>query len=328
MFKIRYKVFILVLFFILNVVGLFFVACTDARKEEISNGYDNTIQQGQVPITQQINRNILINGNFNINQRGRNTYTGAAIYTVDRWRISSGAPLTVNVISGGGVQVVNNQDVTRFYGQMIEASELRVSSTVTLSAQIDGKLYSVSGKLPSTIPDTENNIYYFHNDYMQFAYCGVKKSWYAELIIPAMATIKVDFVKLEEGGNCTAPYGITDSYSVELLKCQRFFRVYTETTPVVMVRYDANRNANESYLVASVFLENEMRVRPLLDSYNQVTWFQTDGKIYYVNSTYMQIIGVEKNRFQLLVFLGKIYAEYNRVTGNMAPVCITLDAEI
>lgn len=275
-----------------------------------------------------IHRNLLINGNFIINQRGESSYTGAAIYTVDRWRIGSGADITVAPIDGGGVYIINQNNTYRFFGQLIELFEIEEGTTLTLSACIDGELYSVSGNLPEEVPNTISNIYYFGNDYLQFGYCGSKDSWYAELIIPANSEITVDYVKLEEGEMCSAPYGIADSYAVELLKCQRFFRIYTETTPVIVVRYDANRNADESYLVTSVFLENEMRTYPLLDSYNQVTWFQSEGTFYPINSTYMQIIGVEKNRFQLLVFTGEVFEELNRVMGNMGTVYITLDAEI
>ncbi len=275
-----------------------------------------------------INRNLLINGNFIINQRAQSSYTGSAIYTVDRWRIGSGADITVSPVDGGGITILNNNNSYRFFGQLVELSEIRKDITLTMSAFIDGNLYSVTGKVPSVVPDTTSNIYYFKNDYMQFGYCGSKDSWYAELIIPANSEVKVDYVKLEEGSISTAPYGVADSYAVELLKCQRFYRVYTEATPVVMVRYDPNRNENESYLVVSVFLENEMRGRPVLDSYNQITWFQTGGIFYSFNSTYMQIIAVEKNRFQLLVFTGQIFEGYNRVTGNMGTVYITLDAEI
>lgn len=275
-----------------------------------------------------INRNLLINGNFVINQRGKASYTGAAVYTVDRWRIGSGPDITVIPQEGGGVKIENDNETYRFLGQLIELCEITEGTTLTMSAKIDGELYSVTGEVPAEVPDTLANVYYFQNDYMRFGYCGSKDSWYAELIIPANTDITVDYVKLEEGGVSTAPYGMTDSYAVELLKCQRYFRVYTEVTPVVEVRYDPNRNADESYLVVSVFLENEMRVRPELDSFNQVTWFQVEGTFYSFNSTYMQIIGVEKNRFQLLVFTGKIFEGYNRVTGNMGTVYITLDAEI
>lgn len=44
------------------------------------------------------NPNLLINGNFKVNQRGQTTYTETGKYTVDRWKLVSG---TVEVVSGG-----------------------------------------------------------------------------------------------------------------------------------------------------------------------------------------------------------------------------------
>lgn len=43
------------------------------------------------------NRNLLINGDFQINQRGQSTYTSQSttIYTIDMWKINAGS-LTVN----------------------------------------------------------------------------------------------------------------------------------------------------------------------------------------------------------------------------------------
>ena len=45
-----------------------------------------------------VNTNILINGEFKVNQRGQKTYTEAGKYTVDRWKLVSG---TVEVVAGG-----------------------------------------------------------------------------------------------------------------------------------------------------------------------------------------------------------------------------------
>ena len=42
------------------------------------------------------NPNLLINGDFRVNQRGQTTYTEASKYTVDRWRMHSVGTVTVN----------------------------------------------------------------------------------------------------------------------------------------------------------------------------------------------------------------------------------------
>ena len=251
------------------------------------------------------------------------------MYTVDRWRIGSGTDITVSIIDGGGVTISNNSNSSGTFGQFIEFYEIQEGETLTLSACIDGTIYSVTGNVPLSIPDISSDIYYFKNDLMRFGYCGAKGCWSVELIIPKATDVEVDYVKLEEGEYSSAPYGLTESYAVELLKCQRYFRCYTETTPIAMVRYDPNRNSQESYLVVTVFLENEMRVNPRLDSYNSVKWLQSRGNFYWFTSSHMQIIGVSNNRFQLLIFAGQILpSEINGITVYIDTVYIILDAEI
>ncbi len=53
------------------------------------------------------NPNLLINGDFKVNQRGSTTYTEAGKYTVDRWKLLSGS---VEVVTGG---IILNGTITQ-----------------------------------------------------------------------------------------------------------------------------------------------------------------------------------------------------------------------
>lgn len=299
---------------------LFMFACaSDNDRIEIST------QTGSATV---INRNILINGDFAINQRGKGSYQGAGIYTVDRWRIGDGEEINITPLKQG-VYINNPNDVSCYFAQPIELSEITLGITLTMSLSINGELLKVTGNIPNEAPATEReNVYFFNDEHMRFGYSGQFNSWIAEIIIPENASFTVDYAKLEEGNISTAPYGITDSYAIELIKCQRFYRCYTDTAPCAMIRYNPYEFGEETYLAINVFLENEMRRAPILDSYNTITWLLTNSGFVSFNSSRMELVGVEKNRFQVLIFLGTKLDGMNGVLCKLGTVYITLNAEI
>lgn len=67
-------------------------------------GAVNDIERGNISVKKAeiadnvINPNLLINGDFKVNQRGATTYNEVGKYTVDRWKLLSG---TLEVVSGG-----------------------------------------------------------------------------------------------------------------------------------------------------------------------------------------------------------------------------------
>ena len=61
------------------------------RKEDLHESLLNSLS----------NTNLLINGDFRINQRNKQTYTENWKYTVDRWLISSYADTQLDVLDNG-----------------------------------------------------------------------------------------------------------------------------------------------------------------------------------------------------------------------------------
>ncbi|MBR7141100.1 MAG: hypothetical protein IKD03_03055 [Clostridia bacterium] len=56
-----------------------------------------TLKLETINLKNEINKpNLLINGNFIINQRGKTEYTGSGTYTVDRWKFYGTGTLNVN----------------------------------------------------------------------------------------------------------------------------------------------------------------------------------------------------------------------------------------
>lgn len=87
------------------------------------------------------NPNLLINGDFKVNQRSKSTYIGEAgkiIYTVDRWHLfSSGyqAGSKLEILSGNKVRISNTSKELRdtYLGQSIEVGKEMWGKHVTLS---------------------------------------------------------------------------------------------------------------------------------------------------------------------------------------------------
>ena len=78
-------------------------------------------------------------GQFPINQRGQTSYSGTALYTIDRWKLSQGTAETVNIESNG-----ISLSTSAVWVQVFENLGLQNGETITLSAVIDGVLISGS----------------------------------------------------------------------------------------------------------------------------------------------------------------------------------------
>lgn len=178
------------------------------------------------------NPNLLINGDFRVNQRGLPTYTVTNLYTVDRWR-SSTSNLTINVettgisISGGAR--------TRFLYQIIEDYKSLIGKTVTFSIKIKGIAgYSCKLNFYDVVSNetlTEKIVAYT-GDYQIVSYTAtIPSDWeslavliYGNTIDTALSDkVFVEWAKLEIGSVATA-YS-PRPYAEELALCQRYYQV-------------------------------------------------------------------------------------------------------
>lgn len=117
------------------------------------------------------NPNLLINGDFRINQRGQTTYTGQS-YAIDRWRgIGSASQMTVE--TNGNITLTNTTSKNTYYKQVYENSAFLAGQTVTMSVKLasvsTGKavisIYTTTNQSPSgwtvlgTMPISQEGIY-------------------------------------------------------------------------------------------------------------------------------------------------------------------------
>ena len=117
-------------------------------------GAINSIENGKISVENSktannvSNPNLLINGDFKVNQRGQSSYTGMSGYTVDRWQIGGNSSLSVEE---NGITFVSN-GITSF-GQRLEGSFLLFAGKpLSLSAKMNGVVYTVSGSVPESKP--------------------------------------------------------------------------------------------------------------------------------------------------------------------------------
>lgn len=169
------------------------------------------------------NPNLLINGDFKINQRGSSTYTCTKNeYTVDRWLGSNNLTVT-KTASGVTLSNTSTSASTTFVQKLEELYSSFAGQSLTLSAKIAGEIYFLTTTIPATEPTTATtlktatistgvslvmNVY--PNSILGF---GIKLS--------PEATTTLTYLKLEVG---TSPTIFTPRpYAEELALCQRYF---------------------------------------------------------------------------------------------------------
>ena len=174
------------------------------------------------------NPNLLINGDFSINQRGQEEYGNATQYTVDRWQLltQTNANLSFNATTktlsntgttvGYFIQIIEPNDVAKIWGK-----------TWTFSAKVNGNIYSKTFTAPSSAPTSSQGIaptlvcvqnicnvrlfYYAQNGTLGFTF----NIW--------QGSVTIEYAKLELGLVAT-PYS-PRPYAEELALCQRYYQI-------------------------------------------------------------------------------------------------------
>lgn len=172
------------------------------------------------------NPNLLINGDFRINQRGQTTYTGIVGYCVDRW--GTYASNTVTVVDNG----IEFSSSTTTYAQIYQYLEIAPSwaegKIVTLSASINGEIYTVTGTM-STDMGLSMNLTVPNLGSLTLRYGSSKSAYFVGIfnvysVNPSGQTNTINWVKLELGSVATA--FSPRPYAEELALCQRYYQRY------------------------------------------------------------------------------------------------------
>ena len=214
------------------------------------------------------NDNILLNGNFSINQEGKVTYIspskGSESKTVDMWTIHGEGSFYVKgkLLSYGGT-TTNPEPV--ILEQAIENSEALSEKDVTLSITLNGVLHTHTFRMPLFNDLTSEEI--FSNQislknsqvtygiyYKNVAY-NKKYLFMSIKLAPGagggMPEVTLNYVKLEYGSIAT-PFKF--EYTSELLRCLRYYQIivadglrYRQATDYVPIRTVIPIRQNKDY---------------------------------------------------------------------------------
>lgn len=199
-------------------------------------------------------RNILINGDFQVSQRG--TYTSATAstsgYFLDRWRVDRNGTATVQHTSGHdipgtptickAIKLVQSTTASNYLGirQLLETPAQYIGRTFTYSAWVRSNTHNA--RIACYIPGTSPNTYIGPNahsgsgewEYLSFTFTlnsGTPTAFHADVFIDngaygnttitAGEYVEVTMLQLEFGKVAT-PFEHR-SYGEELALCQRYY---------------------------------------------------------------------------------------------------------
>ena len=170
-------------------------------------------------------RNLLDNTNFAapVNQRGGSVYSGAAQYTIDRWK--STAKLDVSV-DDGYLTVSCAKDATARNGlsQYIAPEKTPEPGTAITVAYEDGSgnVYVDSGVIPES-----GTLSLFGSSGVGVNYYGTEHPARISIMVPPDTTADFLWIALYEGefNKDTVPEYQPKDYAAELMECMRYYQL-------------------------------------------------------------------------------------------------------
>lgn len=271
------------------------------------------------------NPTLLINGDFKINQRGNTTYncTGNA-YTVDRWMGFNGLKVTKNT-AGITISNTNSSGSGLFQQKLEETYSSFAGQALTLSAKIDGEIYSLTITFASSSPTSQGTIA------SKEIKTGVSLTltafsngiFSAGITLSAGVSLNVSHIKLELGTTPTAFAPRTTAE--ELALCQRFYQDLG-VDGIGYSTFGAISYNSESYygINCPINLIAELRVKPTV-TIKTFPYIRNYNNLNNQAIALIDIISFKDNSLILQLITngaehGVIYATYN---GS-----VSLDAEI
>lgn len=261
------------------------------------------------------NPNLLINGDFRVNQRGQTSYTGGNTYCVDRWYLQENT-LTFDVTTK---TLTNNGTTNAYMYQKSEDLSDMLGKDITISAKIDGVVYSRVITFPTTLPSSDmaiGNGFGFNKGVVYIYYYSGAKVFGYVLQLNAGQSIKLDYCKIEQGTIATP--NILRPYAEELALCQRYYLNIKEMYNAMGVAYATGTSG------ASVNITTPVTMRtPKTISFN-VLYAYRSGQTFEV-SDMSGILGNPTNSIRV-----RVVATSDYTIGQVINLILTgtIDAEI
>ena len=276
------------------------------------------------------NPNILINGDFQVNQRGLTTYTEIKKYTVDRWVQREHG--TVEIVNGG-IRVNCTETGQVGINQSLETFSKLFGKTLTLSMKVN----AISGSNWILRATSANNSYWHTHPIAEktsistigihsvtFDFDASSMSNYPLFNIGIFGNcsqgdyIEIEYIKLEVGSVATPLRPKT--YAQELLDCQRYFFEYSCNIPAI--------TASDAYnLYPPISLPTKLRINSPTLTITTPYVVRGEGSQISGNPTITFSTNNNQQQLELKVGgLGSVFTTYKCYSTHNGT--FTLDAEI
>lgn len=204
------------------------------------------------------NPNLLLNSNFEVDQRGRGTYTNNTTkptYTLDRW-MSINTEVVYNIDGTATITSLATTDTSAWFKQILEHT---IKDTCTLSCNVTavtGNAYLYNQANGKKIVKGLNTV----------TLSSLKE---ASIELKQGASITVEWVKLEKGSKATSY--VAPNYAEELQKCMMYYKVVN--TPL------------NGYLTTQMYIGCEalanMRTKPTINCVGSFWVYYYNGSVKY-----------------------------------------------
>ena len=244
------------------------------------------------------NPNLIINGDFRINQRGLPSYTGT-IYGVDRWQGSEF--LTVTPQKNGSVNLSANGG-QGYFVQRIEETDCLWGKTLTMSFSINDIVYSATATLPSEKPSSGgtfiDTIWVDGTVRARLYYYSSSKTLAYTFDVSNGKNLIIDYAKLEIGDVATK--FIPRLYIEEIAHCQRYYEKID--TSVAANKYNilkTARTTNRFYDESQMFM-NPKRTLPTIHCYSSKGVVDCLTDVSSSNDVIVKYSYITANSFKIL----------------------------
>lgn len=250
------------------------------------------------------NPNLLLNSNFEVDQRGRGTYTNNTAkptYTLDRW-MGINVEVVYNVDGTATITSLATTDTSSWFKQILEHA---INDTCTLSCSITavtGNAYLYNQANGKKIVKGLNTVTL---SYLKEASIELKQG----------ASITIEWIKLEKGSKATTY--VAPNYADELQRCMMYFNVVN--TPL------------NGYITTQMYMGCEalanMRTKPTINCVGSFWVYYYNGNVKY---KFSDIPTIELSKYSEITLLS---APSGATQQNMTVIFdegsyIELDAEV
>lgn len=208
-----------------------------------ATNYDGTKDYQIAEIGDVYRPNLLVNGDFQINQRGQTSYSNKSLtpaYTLDMW-YSIKATITK---TASGVTVSANRGQA---AHLVQKIPLR-NTTKTLVAKVNGKIYSTVFTGSKATIRLDSSVGSISTQYVDSTYQQV------DFIINSGKTANIEYCDLFEGG-IAYPH-VKEDYGVAYQRCLRFLNILKGASMAIATGYVNSGHQVISVLQFATRMEN------------------------------------------------------------------------